>query len=276
MKISNVDRLGTKEHVSSISLCTCGVGHRVVTKHITNHPENNHVILTWVLKGNGLYTQDQVAYPLTDFSVCLRNTGRPYSLEIWDDSCPRLFMAIPFELYKLLNILIPELSEMPPVWKHCFSQETFDAFFEIYDLLKRSASTEFYKIIPQLVHYLLLVTEIQQMRDQLPLEKGKRYLEDNHSLTLEEIAKKCGMRYPTFRRRFAKCYGISPGQYRIQKRIEQSVLWLKCGLSVSETAELMKYSDVYTFSHQFTAVVGFPPSRYKQIYESESKTTIEL
>ena len=97
-------------------------------------------------------------------------------------------------------------------------------------------------------------------------------MEDNQSLTLEEIAEKCGMSYPTFRRQFAKNYGISPGQYRIQKRIDMATRWLKCGLSVSETAALLCYPDVYMFSHQFTAVVGSPPSRYKEANEGADTT----
>ena len=115
MKMSNAERLGTKEYRSCISLCTCGVGHKVGTKYITDNTANTSVILTWFLRGNGRYIQEGVEYPLTDNSVCLRNTGRPFVLEITDDSCPRLFMAIPFELYKLLNVLVPELKEMPPI-----------------------------------------------------------------------------------------------------------------------------------------------------------------
>lgn len=268
MKMSNAERLGTKEHRSSISLCTCGVGHRVGTKFITNNPANKDVILTWFLQGKGRYIEGGKEYPLTDYCVCLRNTGCPFTLEIMDDTCPRLFFAIPFELYQLLNILIPELKEMPPIWEHRFSQDTFDAFFDIYDQLKRTASAEFYRLIPQVVHYILLITGIQQRRDRFPLEKGKRYLEDNQSLTLEEIAEKCGMSYPNFRRQFAKIYGISPGQYRIQKRIDRAIRWLKCGISVTETAELLGYPDVYTFSHQFNAVVGFPPSKFKEENEN--------
>lgn len=270
MNTENTERLGTKEHTSSISLCTCGVGHRVGTKFITNTPANTSVILTWFLRGNGRYTEDGEVYQLTDNCVCLRNTGRQFTLEILDDICPRLFLAIPFELYQLLNLLIPELKETPPVWEHRFSQDTFDAFFEIYDQLKRTSSAEFYRLIPQVVHYILLVTGIQQRRDRFPLEMGRRYLEDNQALTLEEIAVKCGLSYPAFRRQFAKNYGMPPGQYRIQKRIDKAIRWLKSGLSVSETAELLGYPDVYTFSHQFTAVVGFPPSRYKDVKDTSA------
>lgn len=264
-KLTNAERLGTKEHTSSISLCTCGVGHRLGTKHITNNPASTNVLITWFFKCSGRYVQEGMEYPLFDHCVCLRDTGAPYVLEIDEDVCPRLFMSIPRELFQLLNVLIPELKEMPPIWKHSFSQETFDAFFDIYDRLKQISSTEFYLLIPQLTRYILLVTGIQQKRDMFPLEKAKRYLAENQALTLTEIAEQCGMSYPTFRRQFTKCYGISPGQYRIQKRIDAAIRWLKCGVSVTETAELLGYPDVYTFSHQFTSLVGLPPSRYKEI-----------
>jgi len=265
-KLTNAERLGTKEHTSSISLCTCGVGHRLGMKHITNNPASTNVLITWFFKCSGRYVQEGIEYSLFDHCVCLRDTGAPYVLEITEDVCPRLFMSIPRELFQLLNVLIPELKEMPPIWKHCFSQETFDAFFEIYDHLKLISSTEFYLLIPQLTRYILLITGIQQKRDKFPLEKAKRYLAENQALALTEIAEQCGMSYPTFRRQFTKCYGISPGQYRIQKRIDTAIQWLKCGSSVTETAELLGYPDVYTFSHQFTSLVGLPPSKYKEIH----------
>lgn len=263
MKYSNSERLGSKEQVSGIPLCRCGVGHHLGSKVMTDHCSNTNVLLTWFLKCNGRYMQDGIAYRLYDHCVCLRNTGSPFVLEITDDVCPRLFLSIPPELFHLLKVLIPELKEMPPVWKHSFSQETFDAFFDIYDHLKRISSTEFYLLIPQLTRYILLITGIQKRREQFPLEKGRRYLEENYALSLSEIAEECGMSYSTFRRHFLKEYGISPGQYRIQKRMDAAVRWLQCGVSVSETAELLGYSDVYTFSHQFTAAFGVPPSRYR-------------
>lgn len=265
MKLSNSERLGSKEHVSGIPLCTCGVGHHLGNKVMTANSSNTNVLLTWFLKCNGQYMQDGIRYELFDNCVCLRNTGSPFVLEITEDVCPRLFMSIPLELFRLLKVLIPEFKDMPPVWKHSFSQETFDAFFDIYDHLKRISSTEFYLLIPQLTRYILLITGIQKRREQFPLEKGKHCLEENYSLSLSDIAEKCGMSYSSFRRRFMKEYGISPGQYRIQKRMDAAIRWLQCGVSVCETAQLLGYSDVYAFSHQFAAAFGVPPSRYREI-----------
>ena len=128
--------------------------------------------------------------------------------------------------------------------------------------IRQSSSEDFYQLIPELVRYLLLVTNIQSRRGRTPLENGRKFLEENYSLSLEEIAEKCGMTYHTFRRLFTAEYGISPGKYRIRKRIEKAAHYIRQGVSVSDTAELLGYPDIYTFCHQFRTVKGVSPGKY--------------
>lgn len=268
---NNDERLGKKEHKSSVPLCGCGVGRKVICKRQTNDNMNHNVTLTWFLKGGGRLVQDGREYIVHDNSVCLRNSEIPFKMDITDDEGPRLFVSISLELFQLLYLLIPELKQMPPVWECPFSQETFDAFFTFYDHMKQISSVELYQVIPDLVRYILLVTGIQQRRNKVPLETGRRFLEENQALSLAEIAEKCGMTYHTFRRQFTETFGIAPGQYRIRKRIEMAALYMKRGKTVSETAELLGYADIYTFSHQFTAVMGISPVKYQKELDEEKE-----
>ena len=262
MKQSNTERLGVQESVYGVALCNCGVGRKVFQKLINNENSYNGVILTWFLKGNGVFSQGGKEYILADYSVCMRNAETPYTMQLVDDDGPRLFLSIHPDLFRFLCILIPELKHMPPVWECSFSQEVFDAFFVFYEHIKQISSNEFYQALPELVQYILLVTGIQNQRDISPLEKGRQFLEDNQSISLEEIAEKCGMTYHTFRKQFVKQFGISPGRYRIHKRIDKAALWLEQGISIMETAEMLGYPDIYAFSHQFHAVKGLSPSKY--------------
>ena len=263
MKQSNTDRLGTQEHIVHLWICGCGIGRKVLQKVITNeNPYNDNIILTWFLKGSGTFSQGEKDYDLFDCCVCLRNPEVPFTMQIENDAGPRLFLSMTSELFHFINMLIPELKQMPPVWDCPFSQDTFDAFFAFYEHIQQVSSSEFYQTIPELVRYVLCVTGIQQRRDRTPLEKGRLFLEENQFLSLEEIAEKCDMNYHTFRRQFLKTYGISPGKYRIRKRIETASRMLEQGVSVGEVSELMGYPDIYTFSHQFKMVKGISPGKY--------------
>jgi len=271
MMKNNNERLGKKEHTSSVPLCGCGVGRKVLSRRQTDETISDSAFLTWFLKGGGRLVQDGREYTVHENSVCLRSSEIPFHMEITDDEGPRLFVSISLELLQMLYLLIPELKQMPPVWEIPYSQETFDAFFTFYDHMKQISSAEFYQVIPDLVRYILLVTGIQQRRNVIPMETGRRFLEENQVLSLAEIAEKCGMTYHTFRRQFTKTYGVAPGQYRIQKRIEMAARYMKQGFTVGETAELLGYADIYTFSHQFTAVMGISPAKYQKDLAEESE-----
>ena len=274
MKQSNIEKLGVQGRVACLPLCSCGIGRRVFNKIITNTSTQKNVVLTWFIKGNGTFRQEDNEYVLSDYCVCLRNADIPFSMHLEDDEGPRLFLSMTLELFDFINVLIPELKQMPPVWSCPFSQETFDAFFTFFEHIQQTSSLDFYKVIPDLVRYILCVTGIQHKRGVAAIEKGRLFLEDNQILSLEEIARKCDMSYHTFRRQFRKKYGISPGKYRIQKRIDMAANWLKQGMSVNETSELMGYPDIYSFSHRFKTEKGMSPVRYR-LEHIEDKDTLD-
>lgn len=86
---------------------------------------------------------------------------------------------------------------------------------------------------------------------------------DSH-LLLEDIANEFGMGYENFRKWFRKNTGVSPGQYRIKRRIETArALLLTTRESVSRIAEQLGFPDAFTFSHQFRHETGISPSAYR-------------
>ena len=158
----------------------------------------------------------------------------------------------------------PELEQIPPVWSCPYSREQMDEFCAMYDYLAEITSMELHTALPKMIQYILHLTGIQNRRDSDPLALAKGMLEENWLMPLEKIAGRCGMKYNTFRKRFTETYGISPGQYRIRQRVEEGCRLLADGISVGKTAVLLGYADVYSFTHQFTAVMGMPPGRYQE------------
>jgi len=81
---------------------------------------------------------------------------------------------------------------------------------------------------------------------------------------LEAICREYGCGYENFRKRFREQIGISPGQYRIRRRIDSACELLSgCRHSISEIAWMLGYSSPFEFSAQFKKYVGVSPGNYR-------------
>lgn len=81
-------------------------------------------------------------------------------------------------------------------------------------------------------------------------------------LDMTEVATELGVAYPTFRRRFREAMQVSPGAYRVRRRLEQA-RYLLLDKSVKQVADELGYSDPFTFSAQFKAHFGLSPQRFR-------------
>jgi AraC-like DNA-binding protein len=80
-------------------------------------------------------------------------------------------------------------------------------------------------------------------------------------LDLPSLAEELGCGYERFRKLFRDRVGVSPGEFRIRRRIERACSLLSGGArSVKEVAYELGYPDAFTFSRQFRKVMGVPPS----------------
>lgn len=89
-----------------------------------------------------------------------------------------------------------------------------------------------------------------------------RFIEQNVTdrITLEELAKLSCISQTHLRRLFKKCFGMSPIKYKnsILANIAKEML-VNEGYNVSETADQLKFPDIYTFSQFFKKEVGVSP-----------------
>lgn len=83
----------------------------------------------------------------------------------------------------------------------------------------------------------------------------------------DEVAERVVARAPYnpdyFKREFRRQIGWTPKKFQEFKRMERSMNLLASGNSVSETAALVGYSDVYYFSRMFKRFIGTSPAGYK-------------
>lgn len=192
----------------------------------------------------------------------MRRPDRDYRL-VLKESGIRPYLTVPQNVYPALICLIPELETLEPVWDLAYDDACFEEFTGVHGRLSELSSLELYRALPAVIHYVLRITGIERSRARNPLLHGRILLEENASLSVEEIAARCGMNYHTFRKQFAKSFGVSPAQYRIKYKITQAKQFLTAGLSVSEIAASLGYPDIYSFTHQFTAVTGLSPTEFR-------------
>ncbi len=90
----------------------------------------------------------------------------------------------------------------------------------------------------------------------------KNSVESNVSsnLKLEEIAFLCNMSLSTFKRHFIKEYGVNPGKWLQDKRLDRAKkMMIDKGLSASEVYFEVGYTNLSNFSNAFKSKFGFSP-----------------
>lgn len=101
-------------------------------------------------------------------------------------------------------------------------------------------------------------------------EAARRLSEDfRDPPELPALAASLGIGYELFRKRFRERFGESPGRYRVRRRLQMAAALLQSGLmQVQEVAEVLGYSDAFTFSAQFRDVFGCSPRAYRRERET--------
>ncbi|MBQ7091002.1 MAG: helix-turn-helix transcriptional regulator [Clostridia bacterium] len=97
------------------------------------------------------------------------------------------------------------------------------------------------------------------------IRKGIDLLESDSDLSMEEIARLCGVSEGYFRRLFREYSGDNPMDFRQKHRIEKAKQMLLLDtLTVGEIARELHFSDIYHFSKTFKKIVGISPTEYQK------------
>lgn len=95
------------------------------------------------------------------------------------------------------------------------------------------------------------IQRVQRLLDHDPVERR----------SVAEMAALAGMSRSVFGKRFKASTGHSPHRYRILRRCQLAADLIRDeALGVAEAAEATGYPDAFSFSKQFKAVMGHPPS----------------
>jgi AraC-like DNA-binding protein len=80
-----------------------------------------------------------------------------------------------------------------------------------------------------------------------------------------DVAAQLGVPYETFRKRFQQHVGVSPGRYRVTRRIDAACgLLLETNLTTQAIAARLGFADAFHFSRRFKQVTGLTPRDFRQ------------
>ena len=104
------------------------------------------------------------------------------------------------------------------------------------------------------------------LRDLALLRRARDRIDREYAQPLDvaALAREAHMSVGHFIRQFRRAYGESPYSYLMTRRVERAMALLRRGdLTVTEVCFAVGCSSLGTFSSRFRALVGVPPSAYR-------------
>lgn len=87
---------------------------------------------------------------------------------------------------------------------------------------------------------------------------------DDKPFDLKKAAHQAGLSTPHFRKLFREAYNVSPREFHQRCRVARAgELLVYSDYTVSETAELLGFGSIYSFSRAFKQVTGISPQQFK-------------
>src|SRR3569833_3179728 len=106
-----------------------------------------------------------------------------------------------------------------------------------------------------------------RLRDLTLLRRVRDRIDRDYAqpLDVEALARGAHMSAGHLSREFRQAYGESPYSYLMTRRIARAMALLRRGdLSVTDVCFTVGCASLGTFSTRFTALVGIPPSAYRE------------
>ena len=117
-----------------------------------------------------------------------------------------------------------------------------------------------------MLHLLLsqLLQSPRRENDYITIVKNYIHTHYNGKINIAQLQKLVNLNRQYLSSLFHQRTGMTLQQYIRQTRIEKAKLLLLEGYSVTETAELCGYANLYAFSKAFKETIGRNPSSYRQ------------
>ena len=233
---------------------------------------HNHTELFYIVGGKGQFLIEDRIFPVNVNNLVIINPNVPHTedslnaqpleyivlgidgveLTISDQSDGKFCILDHFESVEISSCLRNILREME--LKNTGYEDICQAYMEILIIrLMRSTS-------------LAVQTEPQVLSGNRQCAAVKRYIDLHFKepLTLDQLAEEAHMNKFYLSHAFKGEYGVSPINYMISRRIEESkYLLLETDLSMSQIAQLLGFSSLSYFSQVFRRTQGASPMEFR-------------
>ena len=161
--------------------------------------------------------------------------------------------------------------------RHISDKALFGRIEQLFEQIHRCYTTLCYAASFKMRYYateimsLLLSDERKDISysEQNMINKSIEYMSTHFTqkITLEELAAISKKSVSYYGKTFKKIFGVTPIDYLLSIRVSYAKRLLENGASVTETASLCGFSNVYYFSKAFKNKENVSPSEYKRIHQ---------
>ena len=246
--------------------------------HITSHDyhwdnrvrKNSYVLLQYTISGKGSFQTPDHIYPQQTGDLFLVQVpgDSQYSLpddsEYWDV----LYLEFSSECLPLLYHIhlscgpafhLEASSTLPEQMKQLYADAISNQLASVFDNSKAA-----YAFLLDLADYALENPALSSPRVTL----AKNYLDSNYyntDLNLDEVADAVGLSKYHLCREFNHLYGISPGKYLANLRLQKSCALLLQNRqhTIAEIASMVGFSNDNYFCKVFRKAFGTTPTQYR-------------
>lgn len=246
--------------------------------HITSHDyhwdnrvrKNSYVLLQYTISGKGSFQTPDHTYPQQAGDLFLVQVpgDSQYSLpddsECWDV----LYLEFSSECLPLLYHIhqscgpafhLETSSTLPEQMKQLYADAISNQLASVFDNSKAA-----YAFLLDLADYALENPALSSPRVTL----AKNYLDSNYyntDLNLDEVADAVGLSKYHLCREFNHLYGISPGKYLANLRLQKSCALLLQNRqhTIAEIASMVGFSNDNYFCKVFRKAFGTTPTQYR-------------
>ena len=191
----------------------------------------------------------------------------PYQTNDWSHTYA-IFNGPQFELLKKTGVLDSD----KPIWQLDSIGYWNQRIEECLSSASQTTPTQSLKFLGQFTQ-LLIEMKTQDLEAKIDraasrIDMATKLLSgpvDRMWISPEEAARRAGLSYESFRKRFASARGIAPAKFQTQKRIEFAQAAIYQGTrTFQELADELGFCDAFHFSKTFKRLTGESPTEFRQ------------
>ncbi|MGL1890706.1 MAG: AraC family transcriptional regulator [Spirochaetaceae bacterium] len=216
--------------------------------------------LVYIVEGSGTYSDSNGVFSFKKGDIFQRVPNIVHDVT-YSKGAKRFYVAIPNEIFNIIK-LTGDNFHKEAVHSIGYDKIILDKIDKLFTFC--NSDCDLFKILIQIQNFISDCINLSKQNDTELEQIIKMLCDSKCHLSLEEMTFKLGMNYHSFRRKFKSCMNVSPGEYRIQKKIEAAIsLLLYRDKTISDISKELGYNDLYTFSSQFKKHTGLSPMNFR-------------